>query len=73
MKNYEVRLSRPITQQVHVTVSVSAETEKAAIQKAIASARADCVEWTGDLTDPAEYGEITVESVEAIVDLEETI
>jgi hypothetical protein len=73
MKNYEVRLTREATQKVHATVSVFAETEVEAIDKAKAHARLNRVdEWSSLIGEATHYGEIAVESVEAIVDIDET-
>lgn len=72
MKSYEVRLSRFVTQKIHTTVSVAAETDDEAIVKAKEFAVGDKAVWGVSLVgDPEKLGEIKVESVEAIVDLDE--
>lgn len=73
MKSFEVRLSRLVTQKLHITVSVTAETEEEAIEKAKALALLKSNDWAEDLVQRGQYGAIEVEAVEAIVDLDEEI
>lgn len=70
MKSYEVRLKREVTQASYTTVSVTAETEEAAIAQAINHAQSTPDEWSGKLVEPASFGSIEILTVEEIVDLD---
>lgn len=71
MKCYEVKLKRPIEETVHMTVSVDAETEHEAIEKAKQIAIERAASWALDIASGTRLGEITVESIEEIVDLDD--
>lgn len=70
MISYEVRLTRTETVNARATVSVEATSEAEAGAKAIALAGDGKVKWSEQLGEPAVHGEVTVERVDPLVDLD---
>jgi hypothetical protein len=71
MKSYDVRLVRTVSQKVRTTVPVEAGTEAEAITKAKAKAENHPEIWSVTLGEREVSGDIEVEAVEEIVELEE--
>lgn len=73
MKSYEVELRCEITETVRTTVSVEARDSAEAIEKAKVHARSHGDEWAVKYGDKRTMGDILVDHVEEIVDLEDGI
>jgi hypothetical protein len=67
MKSYEVKLTCVAKSKVHATVMVDAENEIEAGAKALEAK----VEWSQSIGEPITFDSPSVESVEAIVDLDD--
>lgn len=70
MISFEVRLSRTTTVTSRVTVSVEATGKLDAGAKALALAQEGKVQWAETLGEPQTLGEIKVEKVEPVIDLD---
>ena len=72
MKSYEVSLIRRVEQEQEATIAIEAKDEDEARRKALRYAETNDLDWSSPITAP-EYSDVTVTSIEEVLDLEEEL